>query len=630
MPLGAFKLNSIARYIVQAAPEGGVTLDAISFENNEYLYNSNIPNATANKQLTVSLWTKVYNKTPRTVSFGVRGTSRLSAGVFQYQSGLPTFRVYCQTYNETIDRTSSEVGLYTPGTWNHFVWSIDFSVDNRIQGYINGNPVTFTGFTASSYNSNIPWDSMEVFEINGYDTGTNLNKIDVAQVWVSNVWTDLSTNVSKFYDDGPVNMGSDGTASGLSQPLIYHYGNLSSFTTNGGTLSYSLTTVGSPDSITGPTELTNWNDWDEDNIGTTKLRSPDIAHRDFRTLDSFVDNEFFVIGALDSNRSTYKIYKYTISDNTISYDSETTISRTSEDISFTNCQTINLPLYDKALFFNSNTYYVLTYSSGSISMSAKKTGSTSIGNSGVTQSPIDVNKFIRFGDTGICQLVTFANSTDTCTFGTATAAISNAKSGTGFWTKDTNGTYKFAYLYFDTSALSWKIKHFSNDLSSSTTITLNSASNPAGNMAKFHNNLHKINQALMVVDDNTNMPCFSVSYDGSNFTMSDIINLTMPSATYNYVRAINGIRYLGNDVWAVSAHTHNQPTETARQDFCGLIKASSNTPVLLDWIEVTNPGLNANVRGGLALCNNGSILINVTDSVGITAGNNINLNLIYR
>jgi hypothetical protein len=164
----------------------------------------------------------------------------------------------------------------------------------------------------------------------------------------------------------------------------------------------------------------------------------------------------------------------------------------------------------------------------------------------------------------------------------------------------------------------------------SSTVTLNSMSNPAATMSKFHNNLHKLNQAVVVVDDNTNMPCFSVSYNGSSFTMSSVVNLTIPSSTYNNVRSINGIRYIGNDVWAVSAHMHNQPTETARQDFCGLIKAESNTPSLLGWVEATNPALNVNTRGGLLLCNNSDVLVQVVDAVGITVSSNPSLSLIFR
>jgi hypothetical protein len=252
MPLGSFRLNGLAKYEAPSGP-APVTLDAISFENNEFLRVASMPAAaSANKQLTVSVWTKVYNTTPRSAAMGFYKNGRLIAGPFQYQGGATTFRTYTQTNSQTYDTTSSQSSLYTTGTWNHFVWSLDFTVNNKVQGYCNGVPVTFAAFNASTFTTNIEWNVSGEFEINGYSNGTNLNKIDVAQVWITNSYIDLSTNISKFYNNGPVDMGSNGTASGLSQPLIYHNGNLSTFVNNGGTLSYSLSATGTPESITGP------------------------------------------------------------------------------------------------------------------------------------------------------------------------------------------------------------------------------------------------------------------------------------------------------------------------------------------------------------------------------------------
>jgi len=73
--------------------------------------------------------------------------------------------------------------------------------------------------------------------------------IEFAQLFVDNVYYDLSDSATraKFYDGGSINMGTDGTASGLAKPLIFHQGNTSTFATAGGdttTFPYSVTQYG--------------------------------------------------------------------------------------------------------------------------------------------------------------------------------------------------------------------------------------------------------------------------------------------------------------------------------------------------------------------------------------------------
>jgi hypothetical protein len=64
----------------------------------------------------------------------------------------------------------------------------------------------------------------------------------IAQLYLDNTDVDIVTNLSKFYNNGFVNMGSDGTASGLPRPLIFHQGSTNSspaFQTSGGRTSAS-------------------------------------------------------------------------------------------------------------------------------------------------------------------------------------------------------------------------------------------------------------------------------------------------------------------------------------------------------------------------------------------------------
>ena len=234
-------------------------LDAVEFDSGVYYENTNMPDAgTSNKQITVSVWVNAAQNSPRSVAFGLLAGGRLIAGPWMYNSGSAqtnaTARFYVQTASQTIDRTSTENELYNTNGWNHFAYSLDLTVDNRILYFVNGVQVTVSGFTASGITTDILWNNLTEFFVHGYNNANHLNNLKVAQLWIDNSYIDLSTNISKFYDNGPVDMGVNGTASGLSQPLIYHNGNTSTFPTNNGTLSYSLTAVGTPKNTTGPRE----------------------------------------------------------------------------------------------------------------------------------------------------------------------------------------------------------------------------------------------------------------------------------------------------------------------------------------------------------------------------------------
>jgi hypothetical protein len=77
-----------------------------------------------------------------------------------------------------------------------------------------------------------------------------------SQVYIHNA--SGAPTISNFWDSGtskPKDLGTQGTATGLTRPLIYHYGDTSTFPTNNGTgfNSYTLTASGTPTSAEGPT-----------------------------------------------------------------------------------------------------------------------------------------------------------------------------------------------------------------------------------------------------------------------------------------------------------------------------------------------------------------------------------------
>jgi hypothetical protein len=256
MPLGASKLNFLAK--VQEV--GGGNLDAISLTSSDYMYmTSALSTGEADTtQATWSCWVKLSSTSPRSVPFGMRNSSnsggsvRLFATFFYNNTVDATARFYHQTITNTIDRTSSETNLYSTGNWVHICAAYDTNGGTTPQVYVNGVAATMpsipSGLTA------FPWNNIDLW-INGFSDGTNTQNIEVAQLWIDNSYIDLSTNLQKFYDTAnnqAVDMGSDGTGSGLAQPMIYHNGNASSFGTNSGSLSYSLSVSGSITSTTGP------------------------------------------------------------------------------------------------------------------------------------------------------------------------------------------------------------------------------------------------------------------------------------------------------------------------------------------------------------------------------------------
>ena len=72
----------------------------------------------------------------------------------------------------------------------------------------------------------------------------------ITQFFIDYNYYNLSTGsvLDKFYDDGAVDMGADGTSSGLTQPRMFHTGDTGDFFTKGGNTgawNYGISTTGS-------------------------------------------------------------------------------------------------------------------------------------------------------------------------------------------------------------------------------------------------------------------------------------------------------------------------------------------------------------------------------------------------
>jgi hypothetical protein len=123
----------------------------------------------------------------------------------------------------------------------------------------NGASKAFSneGTSANNWNWGTTAATLKVGEANASQTGfdTDFNG-RVAQLYIHNSTT--IPTISNYWDTGtskPKDLGTQGTATGLARPLIYHYGNTSTFPTNNGTgfASYTLTANGTITDATGPT-----------------------------------------------------------------------------------------------------------------------------------------------------------------------------------------------------------------------------------------------------------------------------------------------------------------------------------------------------------------------------------------
>ena len=151
--------------------------------------------------------------------------------------------------NGNSPESSFGSGLFD-GDYHHFVVSCTTS-DPGIEFYVDGvnKSSSFTelaGRITAGNRSN--FDAYDNFNLLIQWNQAGDNGGHLTQLWIDDSAVDLSTNLDKFYNNGPVEMGPFGTASGLSQPLIFHTGDTTDFFHKGGDTSqfnYTINKTGS-------------------------------------------------------------------------------------------------------------------------------------------------------------------------------------------------------------------------------------------------------------------------------------------------------------------------------------------------------------------------------------------------
>jgi hypothetical protein len=365
---------------------------------------------------------------------------------------------------------------------------------------------------------------------------------------------------------------------------------------------------------------TSWDDWTTSDIGTTQLFTTKSA-RSIEPVGYISNNTFYV---LTSNPVTPFYYnnkmKYTRSGTTLSLTSETSVT-TTFTMNFTGSNVLELVGFGKVLMVDGGANYLVgDISSGDVTIATGTpstiSGHTGLSNYSITHHPDDEGKLIAYDDDGDTNYYTFDNSTDTMTWVRSGTKPTSANRVMGFYTQDTDLTYKFALMYYHTTNLDWRIRHYAKDLSSYTDVTLNATPDPTGSVAKFGNLLQKLNTCLVVMGDvSTSAPAWSVTYNGSSFTQNTTGALSIPG-TYTQIRTIMDVHFVQDNTWAVIVQWQNPDNTLQRPTYVHMVKVDSSTGAVteLGKIELTSAGANAsNVRGGIALSSDKSSLIAVAE-----------------
>ena len=137
-------------------------------------------------------------------------------------------RHYVHTGNGFTDMQYTPSSAFTPGTWYHIVTKSNSSGSGRRQVWLNGVRVldqAADSLSASTY-------SVGNVGTNNYGYGIGGSPVSAARLFngcIAQVYwyagdIDIDSNISKFYNNGFVNMGPNGIASGLPTPHIFHNG----------------------------------------------------------------------------------------------------------------------------------------------------------------------------------------------------------------------------------------------------------------------------------------------------------------------------------------------------------------------------------------------------------------------
>jgi hypothetical protein len=233
--------------------------------------------ATDNKYLTLAM--TVYLPSSASSVIYAAATAALqtgaATGVTMWQSTFQSTRLHMYFPDNSGSNTGQIFGDYNItnlDAWHQIVIYVDATSFANCKYYVDGVDQTSVLANGSSFgqsnlqNLNFNWGSTTtgVYVANastlpagkGFDTAALDFPGRFAQIYAHNA--SGAPDISRYWDSAsnlPRDLGTTGTATGLPQPLIYHYGTPSTFPTNNGTgfNAYTLTATGTPAAAAGPT-----------------------------------------------------------------------------------------------------------------------------------------------------------------------------------------------------------------------------------------------------------------------------------------------------------------------------------------------------------------------------------------
>lgn len=249
MPLGFARSTFVHKAAAAAAPDqgffqsSGTTSDGANGAGIVFSASGNYDFET-NDVIVVSVWFKGTSSDFPSGGVGALAKYAPLSGGEGFQIRIKTNGIQMLAQDEsygTEERSYSPAGWstnYLDDNWHHVVMKMS-KIASNAQLFVDGSSVTLSGSTGTVtgtfaaddkvyHNSNPTADNPSGY----YDAHSTT--LEYAQLFISTEDIDLSTDIAKFYNSGYVDMGTDGTDSGLNQPIIFLHQNTGTFPTNGG------------------------------------------------------------------------------------------------------------------------------------------------------------------------------------------------------------------------------------------------------------------------------------------------------------------------------------------------------------------------------------------------------------
>ena len=255
-------MTGIIASMVGATYGSGAPITAVTFDGTgDYYEKTSITStATSATKFVVALTYNTNTTSGQTHMINMYSVGSTTYGFYIWiNSGRSQLVVTQGTTGSEVYNVYTGTTTVTTGAWENIVWYFDMASFANTKCYKNG---VSQSLTQASFNGTLSlnFNSISQIKIGQKNTAQTATGSDyngkIAQVYVNAVTAEPDINL--FWNTAsnlPQDLGINGTASGLPQPYVYHYGNTSTFITNNGTgfASYSFTANGNVANTTGPT-----------------------------------------------------------------------------------------------------------------------------------------------------------------------------------------------------------------------------------------------------------------------------------------------------------------------------------------------------------------------------------------